>query len=78
MGATPLLLLTGVIFLVGFLVGARFEELNPRVRERHLAANGATQAHWQARRKIDTDSPECTSSNTEMSLSPLILTDAGR
>lgn len=35
---TVLLLLVGLIFLIGFLAGARFEELNLRVRERRLAA----------------------------------------
>jgi hypothetical protein len=38
MELTIVLVLFGVIFLVGFVTGTRFEELNLRARERQLAA----------------------------------------
>ena|ERR1700754_3544492 len=37
MGLTTLLVFVGVIFLVGFVAGVRFEEINLRRRERELA-----------------------------------------
>jgi hypothetical protein len=37
MGLTTLLVFAGVIFLVGFMAGARFEEINLERRERQLA-----------------------------------------